>query len=206
MVNESLVAWMVGIMMSTAPPGRAFPAEFVETKEDGAQRYAAIARSIAQVALDPNEEPVFGGELGRVRTAALLLSISYFESGWRNDVDLGLGGRARGDAGRSWCLMQVMVGNGRTAEGWTGLDLVASRERCMRAGLHLVRRSTQACRGRPVDQWLNAYASGRCEAGVPESRARMSKAKRWFSTYESAAPAGSTTSEGRASSSTSGDG
>jgi hypothetical protein len=98
-------------------------------------------------------------------------------------VDLGKGGLSRGDSGRSWCLMQIHVGKGTTAEGWSGPDLVGSREKCIRAGLHILRRSAIACRRKPVDQWLNAYASGTCDRGEVESRARVDMAIKWFTQH-----------------------
>src|SRR5262249_39879392 len=148
-------------------------------------------KAIALVSLDPAEAPMFGGKFGRERMAALLLSVSYFESGWRRDVHLGIGKLARGDSGRSWCLMQIHIRKGPPQDGWDGPrrggargpELVASRERCLRAGLHILRRSARACSQRPLTQWLNAYASGTCERGENESRARVDTAIRWFTQH-----------------------
>jgi hypothetical protein len=110
----------------------------------------------------------------------LILAVSYMESGWRKDVDLGVGRFARGDGGASWCMMQVHLGRRRTPEGWSGPELVASRDRCFRTGLRALRRSVNACRARPMGEWLNAYASGACTRGAVESRRRMGLAMRWF--------------------------
>jgi hypothetical protein len=176
---ESLSAYLLGIMLTTAPPGRTSPASAVETPDEGRARYAEIAKSIADVVLDPAEQPIFYGASARQQTAALLLSISYFESGWRRDVDLGLGSQARGDSGNSWCLMQISVGRNGIG-GLSGPDLVASRERCVRTGLRIVRHAVNSCRHRPMLQWLDAYASGTCERGMQASTRRMEKAIQWF--------------------------
>jgi hypothetical protein len=81
----------------------------METFEDGRARYELIANSV--LATVAREKPVFSGKRGRIRTAALLLSISMFESSYRKDVDMNLGKQGRGDNGRSWCLMQVQLGS-----------------------------------------------------------------------------------------------
>src|SRR5262245_66320038 len=119
MTPEVLAGWLLGVMVATAPPGRSrFPTEARETPEDGRARYAAIAHAVAEVALDPDERPLFSGDRARERTAALLLSISWHESGWRRDVDLGIGSHARG-GGRYHCVMQVAVDRSGRASGWT---------------------------------------------------------------------------------------
>src|SRR6185436_9297345 len=107
---EVLASWLLGVMVATVPPGRSrVPAEARESAEQGQARYAEIADAVARVALDPEERPVFGGKLGRERTAALMLALAFHESRWRRDVDLGLGTH-----GRYHCLMQVAVDRGRT--------------------------------------------------------------------------------------------
>ena len=105
----------------------------------------------------------------------VLLSLAYFESGFRRDVDLGLGQFARG-SGVDSCLMQIRVGSGATAEGWPHADLVGDRKKCFRAGLHLVRQSFHACRKLPREDWLGAYTSGTCRIKEPYSRQRMRRA------------------------------
>jgi hypothetical protein len=183
MTPEVLSAWLVGVMMTTLPPGRAQPPDAAETVEEGKARYGEIADALANVVLDPSEPSLWRGPSGRARTAALVLAVSYLESGWRKDVDLGQGKHARGDDGNSWCMMQMHVGRGTTLEGWTGPDLVASREKCFRAGLHALRRSQRACRSRPIEEMLNAYASGTCTRGAAESRQRVGLAMRWYDQY-----------------------
>src|SRR5262249_4293140 len=74
-----------------------------EAEDEARARYQAIAQDIAAVALDENEPPLFAGEDGRTQTALLVASIASFESHFRADVDAG---KARGDNGISWCVMQ----------------------------------------------------------------------------------------------------
>jgi hypothetical protein len=179
MTAEVLASWLLGVMMATVPPGRSrYPSEARESAEQGQARYAEIADALARVALDPGERPVFVGKLGRERTAALMLALSYHESRWRRDVDLGLGTH-----GRYHCLMQVAVDRGRTPDGWTGKDLVASRERCFRAGLHILSRAQGSCKAQGPDAWLRLYTSGRCDRGRLPAEQRLVTLRSWLAAY-----------------------
>jgi hypothetical protein len=167
----AVVAWLVALMISHSPPDRGaaagrFVKEAVETADERVERYKGIAEAVAKVSFDPDEPPAFGGKSGRFATATLLLGLSWMESGWRKDVDLGQGKEARG-GGMDTCLMQIRLGkNEKTAEGWTWEDLVQDREKCFRAGLRIVRRSMKACGSLPVEYRLSAYASGSCHEGT----------------------------------------
>ncbi|WP_437288750.1 hypothetical protein [Sorangium sp. So ce406] len=172
---DSLIAWAVGIMVTWAPPGTSLIKDAIETPEAGRARYQEIASAAAKVAYDPESKPLFGGPRGRAETMALLLSIAYYESGYRRDVDLGLGKLSRG-SGVDSCLLQVRVGAGKTREGWSHEDLVGDREKCFRAGLALIRRSFGACRKQDARDRLSAYTRGRCIVNDKHSRARIGRA------------------------------
>lgn len=212
----SLHQWVVQRMVSWLPPGRSFIKDALETPEEGKKRYEEIAQALISVVFDPNEKPIFGGQYGRSKTLALLLSVAYFESGYRKDVDLGLGPLARGDNGQSWCMMQVMLGrpshldsntrrrvvledkyykiisrptkyeNGQVQytsdppQGWGGLELVRDRKRCFRTGLHLIRKSFDACRTIPLLDRLSVYGAGECIKNMEASRVRVRKAQKWL--------------------------
>ncbi len=166
-----MTAYLLAIMLAALPLERQAP----EPPAAALARYEAIAAAVAHVA--ETDEPAFGGTEGRRRSAVLMLAVSYHESSWRAGVD---DGTVRGDGGRSWCLMQVNLGKGRTLEGWTGPELAADRRRCFGAGLAMLRRSVNACRNsHPFDR-LAVYASGRCNVGREASRARMRTADRWW--------------------------
>lgn len=178
-----LTAWLYALMLWLHPPAAAVARTHLpaarETVAEREARYWAIAEAVATVVSDPAERPVFAGPEGRARTAALLLGISYLESGWRRDVDLGLGPHARG-GGVDACFLQIRVGRGRTREGWTADELVTDRTKCVRAALRLVRASYGACRGLPREHALTAFAAGRCdsERGQRASAARIAVARR----------------------------
>src|SRR5262249_12252982 len=134
----TLSAYIVTAMVAWMP----LKSHYREAEPEARSRYEAIAHDIAKVALDDNEVPLFAGEDGRTQTALLLASIASFESQFRADVDLG---KARGDNGVSWCVMQVQV-HGKTAEGWTGQDLIEDRTKCIKTGLHLIQYSFNWCK------------------------------------------------------------
>jgi len=177
---DLLAAWLLSIMLSASPPGKSrHPVEAIESAAQGKARYAAIARAIAQVSLDPKEQPLYQGEQARAQTAALLLAISFHESTWRRDVDLGTGPAARG-GGRYWCMMQIAVDKGKTAEGWTGTQLVQNRQRCFRTGLHILQRGKRFCDKQRGGSFINHYASGYCDRGGQAVAQRLRTYRRWL--------------------------
>jgi hypothetical protein len=202
----SLETWVVTRMSTWSPPGRTTYKDALETEDEGKARYAQIAQDAISVVYDPAEPPIFSGDYARAKTLATLLSVALAESGFRKDVDLGIGAYAKGDGGRSWCLMQIQLGkavNGKTPKnialkgdgieyvhdksyGYGGEDLVADRKACLRVGLHVIRTSFSACSGLPFEERLSTYTSGNCEDGRGASRIRMAKATGWLS--ESAPP------------------
>jgi hypothetical protein len=181
MSAETLAAWLLSIMLSAAPPGKSrHPREARETEQAGRARYAAIARTIAEVSLDDEEAPVFAGNHARARTAAMLLAISYHESHWRRHVDLGLGPQSRGGGGRYHCMMQIAVPKGKTPEGWTAEQLVQSRERCFRRGLHILQRGNRYCSAHGSFAFVNHYASRRCDHGAKAVAKRVATYRGWL--------------------------
>src|SRR5262249_9689221 len=105
---DPIVAWALSIMLGWAPPGRSHIKHAIETPDEGAARYAEVARAAAKVAFDPAEAPIVAGPRARSQSLAIMLSVAHHESGFRRDVDLGLGPLARG-SGVDSCLMQIRV-------------------------------------------------------------------------------------------------
>lgn len=204
----SLHQWVVDRMVTWSPPGISYVKEARESEEEGRRRYEDIANDIMSVTYDPAERSIFQGDNGRAMTTALLTSIAFYESAYRKDVDTGVGPKARGDSGRSWCLMQIKLGapeqdTGRTktrvfvgpngglrfvsnprepgyAQSWGGEDLVQDRTKCFRVAVRLARMSFGACSRLEVQDRLSMYASGRCEVGQDASRRRVMRAQRWL--------------------------
>jgi hypothetical protein len=166
MTLEGLSAWLLSIMLTAVPPGRSrSPEEARESAAQGKARYAMIAEAIAGASLDRKETPLFAGKRGRQDTALMLLTIAMHESHFRRHVDLGLGPHARGGGGRYHCMMQILVKKGRTPEGFTSDDLVKSRDKCFRRGLHILQRAKRFCDKTGPRAFLNHYASGTCTKG-----------------------------------------
>lgn len=87
----------------------------------------SFARAIANNAA---AEPIVDERV----TAAYLVALTWAE-GANNP-------RAIGDGGHSYCALQIYLPNGaRTAEGWTGQELLDDADKCVRAGLHILRYS-----------------------------------------------------------------
>ena len=182
MTVETLSAWLLSIMLTAAPPGKSrYPEEARESAEQGKARYAAIAKAIAEVSLDEQEKPLFSGADGRLETALIMLTVSYHESHWRRHVDLGIGPRSRGGGGRYHCMMQIAVPKDKTPEGWTAEDLVKSREKCFRRGLHILQLGRRHCAAdHGPRSFLNLYASGRCNGGQQPVAKRWATFDRWL--------------------------
>lgn len=195
------MAWILSFMVSTAPPGRTtYVVEAQETQAEALARYESIATDIVEVVYDPQTKPLFKGEQGRARTVSVILALMLFESAFMKNVDEGKGKYARGDAGKSWCLLQLNVGNGRSIKwntkedrlpragdkpedihpGFTGLEMVQDRKKCIVAGLRSLRVSFSSCPGLGIDQKLRVYGSGSCEKGAKESAVRMNAAIRFW--------------------------
>lgn len=166
----TLAAAILAAMLAANAPGRAVGEHVAETEDEGRARYAAIAEAIADVA-DDEREPV--------RVATLLVAVSFAESAWRRDVDLGVGPHARGDRGRSCSLYQFHLGAAVDRDGYDCNALLADRTLATRQALKAMRRSARTCRALPPDLALSAFASGRCTAGHEASRVRMRLAKRF---------------------------
>jgi hypothetical protein len=147
--------WILGIMLSVNPPGRT-P---VESEEAGRARYVEIANAI---------DSASGGNR---QLAALLASVSFYESGWRADVD---DGRVRGDGGRACTLWQLRLPREQCDE------LVLDRERAARHARAALERSLRACRGNGPEERLAAYTGGSCDRGLEASRRRWRKAQEWL--------------------------
>lgn len=194
MLTKTLVvSFFVGLMTKWAPPHRqnSYIPEARESVEQAKERYAVIAESALRVAFRTDEAPIFSGPKARLKTTISELSVAFFEAGLRRDVHLGLGKWARGDYGRSHCLMQINIGKGTVPDPdpiirlWTGEDLVGTgpllatrTENCFLVGMRMMRRSMASCRTGDWYDGLSVYASGKCQKGESKGRARLRFAAR----------------------------
>jgi hypothetical protein len=199
--KQLAIQWAYDFMVSKVPPGmKIYYADGQETPEETEVRYRSIAKDVIEVAFDPETKVPFQGPSGRTKTAAVILGVMYHESSFMKHVDYALGPHGRGDGGRSWCMMQLNIGTGKTrswntkkdrvvywgdkqediVEGYSGEDLIADRKNCIREGLKLIRMSYECPDNPDPLLQLNAYVSGKCTDGHAKSRVRMGTAIRWF--------------------------
>ena len=134
-------------------------------------RYHSIANDVAEVALDPEESPIFGGEDARVRTGLWLLTIASFESGgFAEKIDRDVNGsiKGSGDSGQAHCLMQVHLPYAK---------MVVDRKTCFRAGLKALHDSFDHCHS------MNAYVSGSCEDPRGLAKIYMRRATTYYKNH-----------------------
>ena len=120
--------------------------------------YERTARAIAKAS---EAQPLFAGEDGPEKTAALVVSVAWFESRFQPDA---LGDHERLADGRkgeptSFCAMQInrtnLAGLGVSRE-----KLLGDIDACIGAGLRLMRASFRVCAGQEVERRLDWYAVG----------------------------------------------
>ena len=137
------VAWVVGLMVALEPSAPWRPT------------YGKTAEAIARVA---ESEPLFDDH-GEERTAALLVSIAWYESRLKPN--------AKSSNGLWYCLFQI--DKRQLADPDKAL---ADPEVCTRAAIKIIRTSLQKCASRPTDERLAMFMSGTCDKGLADSRYR----------------------------------
>jgi hypothetical protein len=111
---KALTAYLIVAMTSWMPVHNHAARE---TPEQTLARYEAIATDIATIALDPSEPSLFQGDDGRVKTALLLLSVAFWESAFRGDVDAGHCKPHECDNGHAYSLWQLHPEDGFIFDG-----------------------------------------------------------------------------------------
>lgn len=159
-----------------------------ETRSEADVRRLAIATDVAAVAFDQIEVPLFSSGsdyASRANTALFLASIARYESGYDVRVDTGHCEAFPGGIKAGWCdngnahsLWQHNIGNGKTLDGWTKIDLIADRRKAVRAALHALQHSAKTCASYSGADAFSVYAQGFC--GVSEKmRERLRGATSW---------------------------
>jgi hypothetical protein len=99
------------------------------------------------------EPPLFKEDEDRRKTMALLVAVAFRESSLRHDA---VGDHVKGKP-TSFCAFQIHLPAGRkTAEGWTGEDLLEDPNKCVTAAYRMLRISVRKCPDHPI-AW---YAEG----------------------------------------------
>jgi hypothetical protein len=185
---DPIAAWALAALIARAPPDRLATAQAAfgagETAEERADRYRSYAEDLA--AAVRAGAPLFKGSRARALTAGVLLGVAFHETGLARDADVGPcrsdgAHRGRCDGGRAACSLQVLVGAGVTAEGWSREDLFADRRKCFASALAVIRRSWRACASSPPALRFAAWNAGSCDHPIGRRRsAQISSSVRWF--------------------------
>jgi hypothetical protein len=167
MISSHLVAW-VWYMMLQLQPATVTP--WAETYESTAKVFAEEATLL----------PLFSGSDGARRTAALFLSVAWFEGKFNP--------QAKGDCKNGKCESLCMFQIGRSNVAGlkvTEEQLLSDVRVCTQAARKMMQISFGVCRGRPKLDILGHYASGGATCGgLRESRHRMQKAEWIFNQRE----------------------
>jgi hypothetical protein len=165
----TFVAWVLSILVAAAPPEKKAP----EPEAEVLERYEAIATSIVEASFETTR-PIFIGRSPRSHSMALMAAVAVVESGLRADVDRGEKRGTRGEC----TVFQLMPRQKGDCEAW-----LADRHLAAVTAHEMMARSRVAClktRGASLDIMLAAYASGSCEAGLEESKARVTYGLRMY--------------------------
>ena len=195
---EALTTYLLAAMLAWMPARNQVHRE---TEEETLARYRSIAADVAEVCLDPNEPPVFEGENARVKTALLLLSVAFWESAFRPDVDRGTCKPPECDNGLAVSLWQLHPEDGfifdgdvytfarnRTAQWreehardiYGREQLLGDRKLAARIALHIIRYSMKNAHS------LGIYTG---EGGNgPKARQRLRHALDWYRGHPQPAP------------------
>jgi len=160
-----------------------------EAPEATQARYAAIAQDVAEIALDPDEQPLFEGEDGRVKTALLLLAVAFHESNYRGEIDAGRCKPYECDHGKAFSIWQLHPEDGLVFDGdvftfarnrstswrmdhaseiFDGAALVRDRKLAARMALHMLRYSMKNAHSLAI--YTGEYG------GAPKAKLRMETA------------------------------
>jgi hypothetical protein len=149
----------------------------MRTLEPSSPYDATFETTAYAVADESTRSPLFAGEEGAARTAALVTSVAWFESRFQPDAagdcdrTTREGTCAKGARPSSFCLLQINASNHR-ALGVTADELRTDAATCVRAGLRMMRQSFAACRALPLEERLDWYAGGGPTCAAPSEDAR----------------------------------
>lgn len=151
---SALATWVLALMMILQPR-----APWLKT-------YERTARAIATAAQEA--PPLFEDDEDRSKTAALLVSIAWFEGSFNP--------AAKGKQGE---LGTFQAKPGKLAPEAFRPDFPEDVETQARVALRMVRQSFASCKRNRPEERLAEYTSGFCDAGLEAARNRWSKA-RWL--------------------------
>jgi hypothetical protein len=187
---KALTTYLLTAMLSWMPTKNH---QARETQDAAKTRYESIAADVAAVTLDPSEPALFQGSDGRVKTALVVLSVAFWESAFRVDVDSGQCKPPECDNGHAFTLWQLHPEDGFIFDGdvytfarnrsaawradhaseiFDGAALVRERKLAAKIALHMIRYSVKAAGS------LGIYTGER--GNGPKAQTRMNHAVKWL--------------------------
>jgi hypothetical protein len=163
-----LASYLLSAMTNWVPKSQH---AYYEKQEITDARYMDIATAIAEVSLDPDQDPLFGGDDGRIKTALVMASVASHESFFNDRVVHCL---KAGDHGLAWGSWQTHSGKTRTCRDLKTAATIA---------LGMMRHSIEHCKGRPLADRLSLYTNGQCIASYA-SQVRMNRAIKWYTAHK----------------------
>lgn len=173
-----LAKWILGVLLVISPPEKMAKNVPGETADEIQARFEHTATVMADV-ID-GRGALFKGADGKFKTAAILVGIMKFESELSRDVAVGT---RRGDHGKSWCYMQIMVNGKHNIWGddemktWTGQDLVEDWNKCFSVGYEIVKYSLRSCGSYKNGDILSGYTTGTCKNNEKKAQHRWNYAQ-----------------------------
>lgn len=143
-------SWVLSLMLQVQP------------KAPWLNTYKASAEAISKAA---QKYPLFVGEDGERKTAALLVSLGFFEGALKPDAKgdckekFSNGLCKPGSRPQSYCMFQIHETN-HEGLGVTKEDLLNNIDLCTETAVKLLKRSFQICSSVPVEEKLRWYAGG----------------------------------------------
>ena len=127
---------------------------------------ATYERTSEAIAKHASERPLFSGQHGDAKTAALIVAVAQYESSFQPDAegDCTKGGKKAkcttpGAIPHSFCLLQVNESNFKTF-GITREDIQTDIDVCVRTALSIMHQSFTICRALTLEDRLRFYAGG----------------------------------------------
>jgi hypothetical protein len=160
--------WVLALMLK-AQPAHPYRATYERTSE-------AIARA-------SEASPLFSGDRGDAKTAALLVSLAFFESGMKPDAagdcsdktgQKRLACTEPGAIPHSFCLLQIHESN-LAGFGVTREEIQSDVGACVRTSLALLHQSFRICRALGLEDQVRWYAGGGPTCPTSEDATRKSR-------------------------------
>lgn len=152
-------AWVLTLMTKSEP----LPPKWRPTFEASSVVIAGMS----------DELPVYAGVDGPSKTAALLVSLGWFESHFQPDAtgdcdktDPTTGMCVPGSIPHSFCMFQVNETN-FAGLGVTRDEIMTDFKTCARSALRMIRQSFTVCAAKPHEDRLDHYAAGGAGCKTP---------------------------------------